>query len=124
MLFAIDVQINSRQILVRGHYGQPTRLQQASRRSRQPTWLRVSEVLALSEYAHPDLLIERISALCCCITKNCSGWGSFLNLQDGCNILHTTLMMIPWYLIINVFIDGLVVIFVRAEDFHWHLIQL
>ena len=35
---------------------------------------------------------------------------------------RTTPMMIPWYLTVKVFIDGLMDKFVRAGDFHRHVV--
>lgn len=65
-----------------------------------------------------------MAALCRCIVDNYSGWGCLLDLQDGCNILRTALMILSWYLIVDVFIDGLMDLFVRTEDLHRLLVAV
>lgn len=68
------------------------------------------------EGAHTVLLMEDIAALCRCIVDNHSWWGGLRDLQGGCNILRTTLMVLSWYLKVDVVIDGLMNTFVRAEE--------
>ena len=50
--------------------------------------------------------------------------GLVCDLYGGCNILRTTLMIISWYSIVDVFIDGLMDIIFRAEDFYRLLVAV
>lgn len=65
---------------------------------------------------HIDPRIEQIAALYRSIVDNHSRWGGAHDLQGGCNILRTPLMILSWYLRLVLLIDGLMGAFFRAAD--------
>jgi hypothetical protein len=65
---------------------------------------------------HIDPRIEQIAALYRFIFDNHSRWGGAHDLQGGCNILRTALMILSWCLRLILLIDGLMGAFVRAAD--------